>query len=306
MSQSRPASRPARFSLRQREAIWAYVFLTPFILGIVLWQAGPLLLSLYHSFTDYNVLQPPVWTGTRNYETLIGDRRFWISLGNTLVYTVMSVTIYMTLSLGLALLLNAKLRGIAIFRTLIYLPSQLPIVASAFIFLWIFEPNFGIANHILRTIGVEPQKWLFDPVLAKPTLAIMGAWAIGSGIIIFIAGLQTVPESLYDAARVDGAGAVRQFLSVTLPLISPVLLFNLIIAIIASFQVFDLAYIMTGGGPGTETLFYVLYIFRNAFELFKMGYASALAWVLFLMILGLTFLNFRFSGRWVHYEVDPR
>jgi len=297
--------RGASLSMRGREALWAYAFLTPFILGVVLWQAGPLLLSLYHSFTDYEVLTPPVWTGLDNYAEMIRDQRFWISLGNTLVYTVMSVALYLVLSLGLALLHNAKLRGISLFRVVTYLPSQLPIVASAFIFLWIFEPNFGIANHLLRVIGVEPQKWLFDPVLAKPTLAIMGIWAIGSGIIIFLAGLQSVPESLYDAAKVDGASHVRQFLHVTLPLISPVLLFNLVIAIIASFQVFDLAYIMTDGGPGTQTLFYVLYIFRNAFELFKMGYASALAWVLFLLVLVLTFVNFRFSGRWVHYEVAP-
>ncbi len=268
---------PGRSSLRRREALWGYLFLAPFIAGVLIWQAFPLLLSLYHSFTDYEVLTPPVWVGLRNYERMVGD-----------------------------LLLNAKVRGIRIFRVVTYLPSQLPIVASAFIFLWIFEPNFGIANYLLSLIGIEPQRWLFDPVLAKPTLAIMGIWGIGTGIIIFLAGLQGVPESLYDAAKVDGANATRQFIHVTLPMISPVLLFNLIIAIIGSFQVFDLAYLMTKGGPGTETLFYVLYIFRNAFELFKMGYASALAWVFFLVVLVLTFLNFRLSRRWVHYEVDVR
>jgi multiple sugar transport system permease protein len=234
------------------------------------------------------------------------DKLFWTALFNTVIYTVMAVTIYMVFALGGALLLNATVRGIRFFRVVVYLPSQLPIVASAFIFLWIFEPNFGIANYVLQLFGVPPQKWLFDPVLAKPTLAIMGIWGIGTGIIIFLAGLQSVPESLYDAAKVDGAGNVRQFWHVTLPLISPVLLFNLIIAIIGSFQVFDLAYLMTKGGPGTETLFYVLYIFRNAFELFKMGYASALAWVFFLIVLVLTFLNFRFARRWVHYEVDAK
>jgi multiple sugar transport system permease protein len=296
--------RTASSSLRRREAMWGYLFLAPFIAGVILWQAGPLLLSLYHSFTDYEVLTPPVWVGLENYERMVNDRLFWISLVNTVIYTVMSVGIYMVFALGGALLLNAKVRGIKIFRVVTYLPSQLPIVASAFIFLWIFEPNFGVANFILETIGLEPQKWLFDPVLAKPTLAIMSIWGIGTGIIIFLAGLQSVPESLYDAAKVDGAGNVRQFFHVTLPLISPVLLFNLIISIIASFQVFDLAYLMTKGGPGTETLFYVLYIFRNAFELFKMGYASALAWVFFLIVLVLTFVNFRIARRWVHYEVD--
>lgn len=299
-------SRSGHSTLRRHEALWGYIFLAPFIAGVILWQAGPLLLSLYHSFTDYEVLTPPEWVGLANYGRMVNDRLFWIALANTLVYTVMSVAIFMVFALGGALLLNAKVRGIRIFRVVTYLPSQLPIVASAFIFLWIFEPNFGVANWLLGLIGVEPQRWLFDPVLAKPTLAIMGIWGIGTGIIIFLAGLQSVPESLYDAAKVDGAGNVRQFLHVTLPLISPVLLFNLVISVIASFQVFDLAYLMTKGGPGTETLFYVLYIFRNAFELFKMGYASALAWVFFLIVLVLTFLNFRLSRRWVHYEVDAR
>jgi len=298
--------RTASSSLRRREAVAGYLFLAPFIAGVIIWQAFPLLLSLYHSFTDYEVLTPPEWVGLKNYQKMINDKLFWTALINTVVFTLMSVTIFMVFALGGALLLNAKVRGIRIFRVVTYLPSQLPIVASAFIFLWIFEPNFGVANFLLDLIGVEPQRWLYDPVLAKPTLAIMGIWGIGTGIIIFLAGLQSVPESLYDAAKVDGAGNVHQFWHVTVPLISPVLLFNLIISIIASFQVFDLAYLMTKGGPGTETLFYVLYIFRNAFELFKMGYASALAWVFFLIVLVLTFLNFRLSRRWVHYEVDAR
>lgn len=292
--------------MRRRDAIWGYLFLTPFILGVVLWQAGPLLMSFYYSFTEYDLLQPETFIGLGNYERMVNDRLFFVSLVNTIIYTGMSVGIFLAFSLGGALLLNAKLRGITFFRLVVYLPSQLPLVASAFIFLWIFEPTFGVANYLLQTIGLEPQQWLFDPVLAKPTLAIMGIWGIGTGIIIFLAGLQSVPESLYDAAKVDGAGHLRQFWHVTLPMVSPVILFSLIISIIASFQVFDLAYIMTDGGPGTETLFYVLYIYRNGFEFFQMGYASALAWVLFLLILGLTYLNFRGSGRWVHYEVSTQ
>jgi multiple sugar transport system permease protein len=296
--------RALKSPMRRRETLWGYIFLAPFIIGFFLWQAGPLLLSLYYSFTEYNLLQPEEWIGPGNYQRMLDDKLFWISLVNTVIYTAMSVGIFLFFSLGGALLLNAKVRGIAAFRVIVYLPSQLPLVASAFIFLWIFEPTFGLANFLLQTIGLEPQQWLFDPVLAKPTLAIMGIWGIGTGIIIFLAGLQSVPEILYDAAKVDGAGTLRQFWHVTLPMVSPVILFCLIISIIASFQVFDLAYIMTDGGPGTETLFYVLYIFRNGFEFFRMGYASALAWVLFLLILGLTFLNFRASGRWVHYEVS--
>jgi multiple sugar transport system permease protein len=290
--------------MRRRDAFWGYVFLAPFIVGFFLWQAYPLLLSLYYSFTDYDLLQPESWIGLENYQEMLDDRLFWVSLVNTAIYTATSVAIFLFFSLGGALLLNAKARGINLFRLVVYLPSQLPLVASAFIFLWIFEPTFGVANYVLQTLGLEPQLWLFDPVLAKPTLAIMGIWGIGTGIIIFLAGLQSVPESLYDAAKVDGAGTLRQFWHVTLPMVSPVILFSLIISIIATFQVFDLAYIMTDGGPGTETLFYVLYIFRNGFEFLKMGYASALAWVLFLIVLVLTFINFRASGRWVHYEVS--
>jgi multiple sugar transport system permease protein len=289
---------------RRRETFWGYVFLLPFIAGVFLWQVYPLLLSLYYSFTDYDLLQPETWVGLQNYQEMLDDKLFWVSLVNTAIYTAMSVAIFLFFSLGGALLLNATVRGITFFRLVVYLPSQLPLVASAFIFLWIFEPTFGVANYILQTLGLEPQMWLFDPVLAKPTLAIMGIWGIGTGIIIFLAGLQTVPESLYDAAKVDGAGALRQFWHITLPMVSPVILFCLIISIIASFQVFDLAYIMTDGGPGTETLFYVLYVFRQGFEFLNMGYASALAWVLFLIVLALTFLNFRASGRWVHYEVS--
>ena len=241
-----------RSPTRRRDALWGYIFLAPFIVGFFLWQAGPLLLSLYYSFTEYNLLEPETWIGLGNYERMLDDKLFWISLVNTAIYTVMSVAIFLFFSLGGALLLNAKLSGMTLFRLVVYLPSQLPLVASAFIFMWIFEPTFGVASYILQTLGFEPQLWLFDPVLVKPTLAIMGIWGIGTGIIIFLAGLQSVPESLYDAAKVDGAGTLRQFWHITLPMVSPVILFSLIISIIASFQVFDLAYVMTDGGPGTE------------------------------------------------------
>ena len=193
--------RAMRSPMRRRDAFWGYVFLAPFIVGFFLWQAYPLLLSLYYSFTDYDLLQPETWIGLENYQKMFDDKLFWVSLVNTAIYTAMSVAIFLFFSLGGALLLNAKARGVTLFRLVVYLPSQLPLVASAFIFLWIFEPTFGVANYVLQTLGLEPQLWLFDPVLAKPTLAIMGIWGIGTGIIIFLAGLQSVPESLYDAAE---------------------------------------------------------------------------------------------------------
>ena len=216
--------------MRRRDTLWGYIFLGPFILGFFMWHAGPLMMSLYHSFTEYDLLTSEKWIGLGNYQRMLSDKLFWVSLKNTAIYTMMSVGLYMFFSLGGALLLNANLRGITFFRLVFYLPSQLPLVASAFIFLWIFEPTFGVANYLLQLLGLEPQQWLFDPNLAKPTLAIMGIWGIGTGIIIFLAGLQSVPESLYDAAKVDGAGILRQFWHITLPMVSPVIFFNLIIS----------------------------------------------------------------------------
>ena len=292
--------------LRRHEARWGYIFISTWLLGFVLWYLYPLSAGLYYSFTSYDLLTAPKWVGFQNYSTLIHDPLFTVSLVNTLVYTVMSVTIFMVASLGGALLLNAKLRGIAFFRAAIYLPSQLAIVASSFIWLWIFNPQFGVANYFLAKIGVPQQQWLFDPVLAKPSIAIMSLWGIGAGIIIFVAGLQSIPESLYEAAKSDGAGEIRMFFSITIPMLSPVILFNLIVSIIAAFQVFDQAYLMTQGGPNNKTLFYVLYVFQNAFQFFKMGYASALSWVLFLIVVILTAITFRLSRRWVHYEMVDR
>ena len=292
--------------LRRKEARWGYIFISTWLVGFVLWYLYPLAAGLYYSFTSYDLLTAPRWIGLENYATLVDDPLFTISLVNTLVYTVMSVTIFMVASLGGALLLNANLRGIAFFRTAIYLPSQLAIVASSFIWLWILNPQFGIANYFLAKIGVPQQEWLFDPVLAKPSIAIMSLWGIGAGIIIFVAGLQSIPESLYEAAKSDGAGEVRMFFAITVPMLSPVILFNLIVSIIAAFQVFDQAYLMTQGGPENKTLFYVLYVYQNAFQFFKMGYASALSWVLFVIVLILTAITFRLSRRWVHYEMADR
>jgi multiple sugar transport system permease protein len=292
--------------LRRQEARWGYIFISTWLVGFVLWYLYPLGAGLYYSFTAYDLLTAPKWVGVQNYSTLIHDPLFTISLVNTLVYTVMSVTIFMVASLGGALLLNAKLRGIAFFRAAIYLPSQLAIVASSFIWLWIFNPQFGVANYFLAKIGIPQQEWLFDPVLAKPSIAIMSLWGIGAGIIIFVAGLQSIPESLYEAAKSDGAGEIRMFFSITIPMLSPVILFNLIVSIIAAFQVFDQAYLMTQGGPNNKTLFYVLYVFQNAFQFFKMGYASALSWILFVIVVILTALTFRLSRRWVHYELVDR
>lgn len=177
---------------------------------------------------------------------------------------------------------------------------------NALLWLWIFNPQFGLANYVLYEFGLPQQQWIFDPVLAKPSLVLMGAWGIGSGMLIFLAGLQSIPETIYEAASIDGAGALAKFIFITIPMLSPIIFFNLIMGIIASFQVFDAAYIMTSGGPQNATLFYVLYIFRTAFESFRMGYASAMAWVLFVLIMALTVANFRLSGRWVHYETERR
>jgi len=292
--------------LRRNEAIAGYLFIMPWMVGFLVWWLGPMLASLYFSFTRYEILTPPQWIGLQNYARLLRDDLFWIALANTALYTVMSVSFYMVTSLFVALLLNASLPGVGIFRAIVYLPSQVPTVVNALLWLWIFNPQFGLANYVLYELDLPQQQWIFDPVLAKPSLVLMGAWGIGSGMLIFLAGLQSIPETIYEAASIDGAGALAKFIFITIPMLSPIIFFNLIMSIIASFQVFDAAYIMTSGGPQNATLFYVLYIFRTAFESFRMGYASAMAWVLFVLIMALTVANFRLSGRWVHYETERR
>jgi len=290
-----------------REARWFYLFTAPATLSLLLFTLGPVIACFVISFTDWDVMAKPVFVGVENYQRiLLEDELFWKSFRNTLYYTSLGVPIGLVGELMLALLLNMRVRGMSVYRTCFYLPSILPAVASSMLWLWIFNPQFGVVNRILTFFGWPGESlptWLSDPKLAMPSLIIMSLWGIGGGMVIFLAGLQSIDEQLYEAATLDGAGWWAKFWNVTIPQLSPVLFFQLIMAVIGSLQAgFTQAYIMTRGGPANSTLFYVYYIYIKAFNEFQMGYASALAWILFAVILLLTVVMFRVLGRRVYYE----
>jgi multiple sugar transport system permease protein len=266
-----------------------------------------MLISLGLSFTKYD-LYSMSYAGTENYRRLFAeDPLFWKSLSVTVTYAFFAVPLGIAGSLGLALLLNLNVRGQRLFRTLFYLPSVVPAVASALVWLWVFDANHGPLNRLLGFFGFGNVAWMQDPRFTLSAFVIMSLWGVGGGrMIIFLAGLQGIPESYYEAAKLDGAGTWRQFRNVTLPLLSPVIFFNCILGFIGAFQVFTSSYVMTSGGPNHATLFYALYLFQNFFEYFKLGKASALAWVLFVIILAVTAVQFWGARKWVYYEGEQR
>jgi len=290
--------------LARSEAIDCYTFISPWIIGFLIFTVGPMLFSIGLSFCKWDIFRPAGFVGLNNYQKVAADPLFAKSLANTLFYTVFAVPLGIAGALALSLLLNRKIRGISIYRTIYYLPAILSGVAVALLWRWIFNPDYGVLNAILAdTFGVgHPPQWLMDERWSKPSLILMSLWGIGGGMVIFLAGLQGIPEQLYEAAEIDGANVLQRFRHITLPMLSPVIFFNLIMGVIGSFQVFTQVYIMTGGGPANSTLFYVLYLFNNGFRFFKMGYASALAWVLFVIIMAVTLVQFKLAGRWVYYE----
>lgn len=295
--------RRVKWNPRRREILSFYLFISPWLIGLVFFYIGPILASFYFSLTDWDLLTPPQFTGLDNYIRIFTrDPLFWKSLHITTIYTFVYVPLDLIGGLALALLLNRKIRGIGIFRTVYYLPSILAGVAYVVMWMWMFNPQGGLINTLLALVGIQGPRWLQDPQWALSALIIMSLWGVGRSMVIYLAGLQDIPEELYEAARIDGAGRTREFLAVTLPLITPAILFNLIFSIILTFQSFTNAFVATNGGPLNSTLFYVLYLYRKAFEHLEMGYASALAWILFLIVLGLTVLIFRSSGRWVFYR----
>jgi multiple sugar transport system permease protein len=261
-------------------------------------------MSLYYSFCDYDTLSSPHWVGGENYRLLFTqDPLFWRSLGNTFYMVLFGLPLSMAASLTLAFLLNQKLRGMAFYRTVFYLPSITPVVATSILWLWLLNPEIGLVNAGLARIGIRGPGWLIDPEWAKPALILMGLWGAGGGMLIYLAGLQDVPQSLYEAAALDGAGSWARLRHITLPFLSPILLFNLIMGLIGTFQYFTQVYVMTNGtgGPQDATLFYALRLFQSGFIDFKMGYASAMAWGLFGITLACALLIFRTSARWVYY-----
>lgn len=277
-------------------------FISPWIFGFCLFTVTPIVLSLYWSFCRYSLLKPAAFRGLANYRQIMRDADFWSSLGNTLYYASMALPAGMIVSLGLALLLNQKIKGQAVYRTLIFLPSLVPIVASALLWMWIFNARYGLLNELLASIGIAGPGWLTNAHWAMPSLALMSLWSTGHTVVIYLAGLQDVPAELYESAEIDGATAWDRLWHVTIPMISPVIFFNLIMAIIGTFNVFAMPYIMTGGGPAHATYFYAMYLYDNAFVFLRMGYASALAWIQLFIVLALTVLAFATARRWVHYQ----
>ncbi len=305
-----PANRRKRSqaSLWQRitysESFWAYLFLTPTIIGLVGFMLGPIVAALAFSLTNWNIVDAPRWQGLGNYQTLFKERLFWIALGNTGRYMLGAIPLEMLVSLLLALALNQGLRFQALFRTLYFTPAVCSIVALALVWRLIFDVRMGILNLFLGLLGIDPVPWLMTPATAMPAVIIMSVWrGVGYPVLLWLAALQGVPQSYYDAAEVDGAGRWARFRYVTWPFLTPTTFFMLIMDCIASFQVFQETFVLTGGGPRRSTYTLVYYIYEKAFQNFSVGYACAIAYVLFFLVLILTAVQFRLQNRWVHYEV---
>lgn len=290
--------------LLRQEAIDGYLFIAPWLLGFILWVAGPMLFSLALIFMNWSVLTPPTFAGLANLQTLLTDELIPVSLYNTAYYTFIYVPCHVALALAAALALNNRVRLVGVYRTVYYLPSITPAVASVILWLWVLNPDFGLVNLLLRRLHIAAPQWFVDPVWAKPALILMALWMLGGAMIIFLAGLQNIPIELYEAASIDGAGSWARFWGVTLPMLSPVIFFNLVVGIIGSFQVFTSVFVISNGqgSPSNSTLFLVLYLYQNGFFYYRMGYASAIAWLLFVIVLIFTAIQFFGARRWVHYE----
>jgi multiple sugar transport system permease protein len=289
--------------LERRNLLNGLAFVSPWIVGFLAFTLYPLVASLFYSFCDYDAMSAPVWVGGLNYREMVADRVFWKSLYNTLFYAAFALPLGLVMSLLTAVLLNQSVRGRSVYRAIFFLPSLIPVAASSMLWIWILNGNFGLLNYALRALGVHhPPQWLADPAWTKPSLVLMSLWGIGHAVVIYLASLQDVPRQLYESAELDGAGAWAKLRHVTLPMISPVIYFNLIMGIIGSLQVFSQAFIMLGGGgPQRSALFYAVYLYQNAFEYGQMGYACAMAWLLFALILFLTWLANRITWRHVYY-----
>ncbi|MBN1580114.1 MAG: sugar ABC transporter permease [Anaerolineae bacterium] len=308
---SRHKAGSRRWSVRTRHHFaLGLLFISPWILGFLFFTLYPMAYSLYISFTEHHLRRPSEWIGLANYINLFQDRRFWVALYNTTYMVVLAVPLRLIFSFSCAVLLNLKLRGQSIYRVIYYLPSIVPAVASSMLWIWILNTNNGILNVALGHLGITGPSWLTDPNWAKPALIIMGLWGMGDTIVIYLSGLQDVPVSLLEAAQLDGASWLQRLWHVTIPMVSPITLFSLILGVIGMFQYFTQAYILANSQPGStagnlgspldSTLFYSVYLF-DRFTNLKMGYAAAMAWILFIIILVCTLLLLRTSERWTHY-----
>ncbi|WP_324669352.1 carbohydrate ABC transporter permease [Geochorda subterranea] len=293
--------------MQQREAVEFHLYVLPWLIGFLGLTLGPLLYSLVLAFTDAELFQQWRFIGLANFrEMFLEDPLFWKALANTAYYAFVSVPLSLAIAFGLAALLNMKLRGMPLFRTIFYLPSVTSGVAVVLLWGWIFNPSFGLLNYVLSWVDIQGPQWLGDPNWAMPAIIMMNLWNVGAPMIIFLAALQDVPQELYESADIDGAGWWAKVTRITLPMVSPVVFFNLVLGLIGAFQVFMQAYVLTGGGPLDATYVYLLHLYNNAFRYGRMGYASALAWVLFVVILALTSVIWATSRRWVFYAGEGR
>jgi multiple sugar transport system permease protein len=295
-------AKEAAVKAQTRRELLGLAFVSPWLVGFLLFTAWPFLRSIQLSFTRYDILRPPKWVGLANYQSLLADdATFRNATWLTLKFAIFSVPMAIVAGVGLALLLNANVRGITVYRTIFFLPSIVPTVATTAIFLWILNPQIGLVNGLLAKLGIQGPAWLADPNWALWSLMLMGLWGVGNSMVIYLAGLKDIPAYLYEASIVDGASPVQRLFKITLPMLTPVIFFNLVMGVIGTLQYFTQAYILTSGGPGDSTSFYALYLFDRAWRYSDMGYASAMAWLLFLAIGTLTFGLFRTQKRWVHY-----
>jgi multiple sugar transport system permease protein len=305
--QGRHHSAPPLGPLARHEERVAYLYLSPWLIGLALFTIGPIIASVFISLTDWNLMNPPRWVGTANYEKMLGARDFYNSMRVTLKYVALSVPLYLVLGLALALLLNQRLKGMFIFRSILFMPSVIAGTAVAVLWSILLNPDAGVVNQFLRAIGIaDPPRWLASTDWAVPAVVLMGVWGIGGGVIIYLAGLQNIPAQLYEAASIDGANALQKFRHITLPMLTPTLFFQVITSLVAAFQVFDAAYVLSGrqGSRASALLFYLLNVYDEGFRSARFGYASALAWVLVILAAISITVLFRTSERWVFYESD--
>lgn len=298
-----------KLNKKQKEAITGYLFFLPALINLIFFLGIPILFALYISFTNYNLFNVNniQFVGLQNYRNLFNDSLFYKSLGNTLYHVSLSIPVNTVVGVSLALLLNNhQLKGLKLFRTTFLLPTVVSGVAVTLLWQWILDPNFGLINSFLMNFGVRGPGWLTDSAWSKPSIVLMNTWSVGGTMMIYLAGLQGIPQTLYDAATIDGAGTFRRFWHVTIPLLSPTIFFNMITGAIGAFQVFAEAYIMTGGGPNNSTLYYAYYLYNKAFADLQFGYASAMGWILMVITLVLTLIAMRISTKYVYYEGNSK
>jgi multiple sugar transport system permease protein len=292
------------WSIEKKKARLGLFFTMPWIIGLLIFYAYPLISSIVYSLTTYSILSPGKYVGLRNYAKLFTNPLFWKSVSNTLYFTAISVPVNIVVALVVAMLLNRRIRGVGIYRTIFFIPVLVPVVATATVWRFLLDTQYGMFNDMLNLFGFSPLPWLTSESLSKISLVLIAAWGVGQAVIINLAGLQDIPVTYYEAAEVDGASNWRKMRHITLPLLTPVIFYNLVLGVIGALQIFTLPYALTGGEgtPVNSLLFYVMYLYSNAFGYMKMGYASAMAWILFVIILALTLVIFRSSKRWVHYQ----